>query len=222
MLTVFGRQVCETLQELVAPQSTALLLVDLQNDFVADGGVVHRRGEAEKAKTRAMVATTAAVLGSARRAGVTIVHVRYGRTRDHRYESSASLRWLLMKRGYVSDSVSAIEGTWGAEIVDALAPETSDFIIDKRRSSGFFGTDLENVLRKRNIRTVVIAGVSTHGCIEASARDAELRDFYVVVIEDCVGSYSDELHNAALTVMRSRYEVANSCSLIEMWSHSGT
>jgi ureidoacrylate peracid hydrolase len=222
MMRIAGRTVCETVEELVAPQSTALVLIDFQNDYVAEGGVVNLRGEGHKAKTRKIIENTARVLECARRAGVSIVYLRYSRTRDHRYESPASLRWLVAKRGYSSDSVSAVEGTWGAEIVSVLAPKARDHVIDKRRSSGFFGTDLENVLRLRNIQTVILAGVSTHGCIESTARDAELRDFYVVVIEDCVGAYSDELHNAALTVMRSRYELVTSDVLVKIWSGVGT
>lgn len=211
---------CETLEELVDPRSTALVLVDLQNDFVGQGGVVDRRGEGREAKLRGIVANSAAVLECARQSGVTVVYLRYSRTSDHRYESPASLRWMLMKRGYAGDSVSAVEDTWGADIVDMLAPKPADYVIDKRRSSGFFGTALDAVLRAQHVRTVVLAGVSTHGCVESTARDAELRDYYVVLLEDCTGAYSDELHAAALTVMRSRYEVVTSRMLLDVWSRT--
>jgi nicotinamidase-related amidase len=221
MKKIAARAVCETLGEIVAPRATALLLVDLQNDFVSDDGLVMRRGEGREAKLRGVVANTATVLNAARERGVTVAYVRYSRTLDHRYESAASLRWTLMKRGYAADAVSAVEGTWGAEIVANLTPKATEIVINKRRASGFFGTTLQNELRARSIGTLLLAGVSTHGCVESTARDAELRDYYVVVLEDCVGAYSDALHEAALTVMRSRYEVVNSRAVLDEWSHEG-
>lgn len=218
MKNIAGQAVCETLEELVDPAATALVLVDFQNDFVGSGGVVARRGEGGEAKLCGLVDHTAAVVAAARERAVTVVYVRYARTADHRFESAASLRWTTVKRGYTTGTVSAVEGTWGAEIVSALAPKAGDIIIDKRRASGFFGTSLEELLRARDIRTLVLAGVSTHGCVEATARDAELQDYYVVLLEDCTGAYSDELHDAALIVMRSRYEVVTSGAVIEAWS----
>lgn len=221
MRMIAGQAVCETVQELVDPRFAALVIVDLQNDFVGEGGVVERRGEGREAQLRGIVANTAAVVQSARHVGTTIVYLRYSRTADHKYESPASLRWMLMKRGYASDRVSAVEGTWGKEIVDALAPKAGDAVIDKRRSSGFFSTNLHDILRARKIRTIILAGVSTHGCVEATARDAELRDYYVVVLEDCVGSYNEDLHRAAIMVMASRYEVVSSRAVLGVWSGAG-
>ena len=123
---------------------------------------------------RRLVGNTARVLAAARQVDAAIVHVRYARTRDHRHESAATLRWTFVKRGYTGDQVSAVEGTWGAEIVEALAPRADEAVVSKRRASGFFGTDLDDLLRARSVRTIVLAGVSTHGCVEATARDAEL------------------------------------------------
>ena len=218
MKTIAGRAVCETLEELTDPHSTALLLVDLQNDFVADDGVVAGRGEGREVELRGVLANTLAVLQAARARGVVVAYLRYARTADHRHESPASLRWTVIKRGYEVGAVSAVEGTWGAEIAAPLAPAPGELVIDKRRASGFFGTALDEELRSRNVRTVILAGVSTHGCVEATARDAELRDYYVVVLEDCVGAYRNDLHASALTVMRSRYDVVPGRAVIETWS----
>jgi nicotinamidase-related amidase len=220
MKTIAGRAICETLEELVDPRSSALLLVDMQNDFVGPGGLVEARGEGREAALRGIVPRTAEVAGRGREAGVPLVYLRYARSADHRYESPASLRWMVMKRGYGADRVSAVQGTWGAEIVDALGPRPGDIVIDKRRPSGFFGTGLDQTLKSRGIRTVILAGVSTHGCVEATARDAELHDYHVVLLEDCVGAYSEALHRAAMTVMASRYEVASSGAVMEAWSRA--
>src|SRR5690348_16381052 len=114
---------------------------------------------------------------------------------------------MFVKRGYRESEQSTIEGSWGWQVIDDLAPAASDVLVDKRRPSGFHATPLDDILRQREIKTVIFTGVSTHGCVEATARDAELRDYYVVVLDDCVAAYSHELHQAALVVMRSRYDV---------------
>jgi nicotinamidase-related amidase len=125
---------------------------------------------------------------------------------------------MFVKRGYREDELSTIEGSWGWQVMEALAPLPHEIVIDKRRPSGFHSTDLDAVLRKRAITSLIFMGVSTHGCVEATARDAELRDYYVTVVEDCVGAYDDTLHQAALVVMRSRYEVIDSARLLHAWN----
>lgn len=217
MRLVAGKLVCETIEELVRPDKTALVVVDAQNDFLAHAGTDGRRDDFNEARSRGIVPRIAGAIDAARKRHIPVIYLRYSRRADHRYESPASLRWLLAKRGYSVDTRSTIEGTWGWEILDALRPRESDVIIDKRRASGFFGTSLDALLRTRGVESVVLAGVSTHGCVEATARDAEHRDYYVVVLEDCVGAYEQSLHEAALVIMRSRFEVIGSAQLLRSW-----
>jgi len=215
--TIFGRSVCETITELTHPRSTALIVVDMQNDYLAPGGVDCHRGEFAEALARGIVTNTARVVARARTLGVLVIFLRYARRADHRFEAPSTLRWIFVKRGYDPTVQSTVEGSWGWEILPELAPCVSDIVIDKRRPSGFFGTALDATLKARGIQTTIFAGVSTHGCVEASARDAELRDYYVVLLENCLGAYSEALHQAALTVMRSRYDVLDSHSLMKVW-----
>jgi ureidoacrylate peracid hydrolase len=92
-------------------------------------------------------------------------------------------------------------GTWGAELLDDLAVQVTDTIIDKRRFSGFFGTDLERLLGESGARSVVIAGVRTEHCVESTVRDAFFRDYRVLVPDDAVISYERDLHDGSLRVM---------------------
>lgn len=222
MRTIFGRGVCETIAELTQPRTAALIVVDMQNDFLAPGGADCSRGEFAEAQARGIVTNTARVAARARALGVPVVFLRYARRADHRFETPSTLRWMFVKRGYDPAVHSTIEGTWGWQILPELEPVASDIVIDKRRPSGFYGTELDAILKSRAIRTVIFAGVSTHGCVEASARDAELRDYYVVLLEDCLGAYSEVLHQAALTVMRSRYDVIDSQRLLSEWEVAAT
>lgn len=218
MRVIAGREVCETIEELTRPRTSALVLIDVQNDYLGAGGLDERRGEFGEAHERGIVRNMRRVLGEAREKGVTVVFLRYSRRADHAFETPSTLRWMFVKRGYREDELSTVEGSWGWQVIDALAPRPGELVIDKRRPSGFHGTSLDALLRERGVTSVILTGVSTHGCVEATARDAELREYYVVVPEDCVGAYDESLHRAALVVMRSRYDVIDSERLIEAWS----
>ena len=218
MRVIAGKGVCETIDELTQPRYSALVLVDVQNDYLGTGGLDERRGEFAEAHARRIVPNMKVVLDRARELGSLVVFLRYSRRADHSFESPSTLRWMFVKRGYGEHELSTIEGSWGWEVIDELAPLPTEVIVDKRRPSGFYETDLHHILQARGVTTVIFAGVSTHGCVEATARDAELRDYYVVVLEDCVGAYDDTLHQAALTVMRSRYDVLDSTQLLRAWS----
>lgn len=206
----------DTIEEILDPRYAALLLVDAQNDFLGAAGVVDQRGE-RATDTANLVRRIRAVVDRARARQALIAYIRYTRTADQVYESPATKRWMALKRGYTASSVSAVEGTWGWNIVDELAPIAGEIVVNKRRASGFYQTDLDLMLRTRGIRTVILVGASTHGCVEATARDAEWRDYYVAVLSDCVTAYDMNLHNASLTVMRSRYEVITSERLLGAW-----
>jgi len=94
-----------------------------------------------------------------------------------------------------------VEGTRGSEVVDELKPERGDIIVRKRRYSGFYGTDLEMVLRELGIEEVIVTGILTNICVLFTAADAFMRGFKVVVVRDCTASTSSELHEAALKIM---------------------
>ena len=93
-----------------------------------------------------------------------------------------------------------------------------DMVIQKHRHSAFIGTELEQILRDRGIRTVVFAGVQTHVCIESSLRDASARGYYVVVPGDCVGSFDRDLHDKTLRCVEMHFgDVVGSNDLLELW-----
>src|SRR4029078_8041309 len=94
--------------------------------------------------------------------------------------------WLRAKGAISNVSAFFVEGSWGAEFCDECAPLPGEPIVTKRRPSAFFHTNLDQLLRERGIRTVVLIGEQTPGCIEATYRDAAQHDYYNVLIEDCV------------------------------------
>lgn len=211
-----GRQVYDTLEEIVAPEHTALLVVDMQKDFCEPTGV-YGKGGADTARIGAAVPTISRVLADARSAGVKRVFMRHTHEADLSNLSPARLSFYAMLYGG-SDPYHAIRGTWGHEIVDALAPEPGEAVIDKGRSSSFIGTSLDMVLRSNRIETVVVTGMATHACVESTARDAGFFDYYVVVVRDGVADYREDLHQASLLTMGQRVILVNSGDLKRCWA----
>jgi nicotinamidase-related amidase len=110
-----------------------------------------------------------------------------------------------------------VEGTWGAEFVPELTPAPDDLVVSKFRSSAFHETNLDLVLRSNGIKTVLVCGCTTEGCVESTVRDAGFHDYLAVVISDCVGSDVPELHSASMFVMSSyRADVIDSADAARM------
>jgi nicotinamidase-related amidase len=110
-----------------------------------------------------------------------------------------------------------MEGTWGNEVLDELQPKSDEKQITKYYSSSFIGTPLDLILRNKGIKSAVVVGLVTQGCVETTVRDVEQYGYYPVVLSDCVCSSRQDLHEAALLVMSSRYDVVTSEELLRVW-----
>src|SRR5579883_146686 len=210
--------VLTTLEERVAPAHTALLVVDMQNDYCSPGGASDRNGR-DVSSAQAIIPPIARLVAAARTAGVRIVFLKYTVGPGEAGLSGPE----IMRRGRIFANVeSTIKGTWGHDIVDGIGylPD-SDLVIEKRRLSAFVGTELDHYL-KGWAKTVVVTGTVTQGCVETTVRDAACYDYYVAVPADCVATTTPELQAAGLASMRNflRYEEAITTSqrLIDIWS----
>jgi nicotinamidase-related amidase len=210
--------VLETLEDRAAPQHTALLVVDMQNDYCSPGGASERNGR-DIASVQAIIPPLATLISVARAAGVRIVFLKYTVGPGEAGLSGPE----ILRRGRIFANVeSTIKGTWGHDIVDQLpyVAET-DLVIEKRRLSAFVGTELDHYL-KSWAKTVVVTGTVTQGCVETTVRDAACYDYYVAVPADCVATTSPALQEAGLLSMANflRYEEAITTSerLIGIWS----
>lgn len=209
-------QVLGTLAEKVRPAHTALLLVDMCNDFLDPRGKTAVRGGRSLEHGRRVIPTMRRLLDTARAAGPLVVHVQHTTLPDHASDSGP---WLdARSRATFSVTDLCVQGSWGQRIIDELAPRDGDVVVQKYRYSGFAGTNLDLVLRSAGVRTVVCAGVSTNVCVEATAREAFSADYYVVLPEDACGSWSVPLHEAALETARHRYAtVCTTAEIVELW-----
>jgi ureidoacrylate peracid hydrolase len=225
MITVEGKQVYTTLEELTDPGHTALVVVDMQHDFCAPGGAFDQLG-IDLSMYPPMIPRLARLIAGARAANVPVIYIQMTVLPGRRSESPAqirfNLRMHLASHGTAAPLLYTIEGTPGQAIIAELVPEADDLIVRKYRSSGFWGTNLDMLLRSNGIETVVMTGCTTEGCVESTARDALFNDYYVVVPEDCVASDDPRQHEASLLLMRHRFDVVSSDAILGVWGQDAT
>lgn len=207
------------LREKVNPRHTALVIIDMQNDFIADEGLIAREGR-DVSQAKEMAKHLPELIKTARAAGVFVVFVRNVYTSDHNfYLSDVWLEQAARKRagGYTRIPVCEA-GSWGGDFYGEVRPQPHDPIVTKHRYSAFYNTDLETILRANGIRTVVLTGVVTNVCVETSAREAFVRDYYVVVVRDGTAAYVQADHDMTLNnIDRFFGETASIEDLTAVW-----
>jgi len=213
MIEIYGKQVCETLDEVLAPQRCAVIVVDMQNDFISPKGKVAEAG-GNIEPMLALVPKCVAFIDACRELGIPLVHVRVADLPGGLSDSPASLR---AKRTIANVANFAEEGTWGAEFVEGCEPHAGETVVTKHRSSAFVGTNLDLILRASGIETVVVIGEQTPGCIEATYRDAAYFDYYNVLIEDCIAARDQALHDASILIQKARHDVCTADVAIGIW-----
>lgn len=220
MIEIEGKQVFTELAELVDPRHAALVLVDMQRDFLDPDGALGRLG-VDLRMYPAMRPRLARLLHAAREAGVLVVHVQMTTLPGRASDSPAQLRFNLRMHAAVRAGGPALRyaqlGTPGREFVEEFQPLPDEFVVPKWRSSAFFGTNLDLLLRSNGIQSVLVTGCTTEGCVESTARDALFSDYYVVVVEDCVASDDPRQHEASLLLMRHRFDLADSSEITKLW-----
>ena len=215
MKEICGKQVYDSLGEIVNPKHTALVVVDVQNDFCSPDGHFAERG-LDMSMFEEMMPNVLKLVEEARKAGVMVVFIQNTTLGQGRGDSPAWLRFKSKVSGVVPEYT--MEGTWGQEFCTGLEPRAGEPIVKKHRSSAFVTTDLDLVLRSNGIESIIITGTVTHGCVLATARHGAYHDYYVVVAKDCVAGTSRELHEAAMKIMENRLDVVSSQEILKEWS----
>ena len=176
------------------PKSTAVVLIEFQNDFTSDGGTLHQAVKPVMDKTD-MLAHAVETVKQARAMGAAIVHAPISFT-DHYHELSPSPYGIV--KGVV-DSRSFRQGSWGAEIVDVLKPAPGDIVIEgKRGLDGFASTNLDFILRSRGISTIALGGFLTNCCVESTMRTGYEKGYNVITLKDCTATLSEEEQSHAV------------------------
>ena len=178
----------------IDPKTAAVVLIEYQNDFTTEGGVLHEAVSAVMQKTD-MLAHTREVVDAARGAGVIIMHAPitfaegYGELTNHPYG---------ILKGVV-DGQAFVKGSWGAEITDQLTPAAGDIVVEgKRGLDTFASTNLDFILRSKGITTIALGGFLTNCCVESTMRSGYENGYRVITLSDCVAATSVEEHENAL------------------------
>src|SRR6266480_2397772 len=213
----------------IDPTETAVVVVDMQNDFVAEGGMFARAGVPVSA-AQAVVEPTARVLAAARGAGMKIAYLKMA------FESDLSnlggpdapnrVRHLAFGVGQQVETPDGgtgrflIKDTWNTDILSELTPEADDIVVWKHRYSGFFETTLDVTLKELGIKQLIFTGVTCSVCVESTLRDAFYRDYQCLLLADCTaepvgGEFDRSNHDASLLVVEKMFGwVSDSASLL--------
>jgi biuret amidohydrolase len=187
-------------------EKTALVIIDMQRDFLEPGGFGAALGN-DVTRLQAAVAPCRAVLSAARKAGLLVIHTREG----HRPDLSDAPP-LKVERGDPALRIGApgpmgrilVRGEPGHDIIPELYPVAGEPVIDKPGKGAFYQTDLELMLRNRGIETLLVCGVTTEVCVNTTVREANDRGFRCIVLSDCCASYFPEFHQAGLAMIKAQ------------------
>src|SRR6266513_462006 len=179
----------------IDPARSAVIVVDMENDFAAKGGMFDRAGVDVSGAQKA-IGPTAKVLAAARQAGLKIVYLKMGYRPDlsdlgatDSVNRTRHLKFGVGQKIQTPDGRESrllIRDTWDTDIVPELKPQASDIVMYKTRFSGFYQTDLDATLKKFGIKYLIVTGVTTSICVESTVRDAMYRDYLCVMLSDCM------------------------------------
>jgi nicotinamidase-related amidase len=190
----------------IDPQRTALILIDMQRDFLEPGGFGETLGN-DVSLLQAAVAPCKALLEGARHHGLLIIHTREG----HRPDLSDAPR-AKVERGAPSARIGApgpmgrilVRGEPGHDLIPELYPRAGETVIDKPGKGAFFATDLHAILINRGIENLIVCGVTTEVCVHTTVREANDRGYRCIVPSDCCASYFPEFHEIGLRMIKAQ------------------
>jgi len=208
MLEFEGRQIPNALKEIVDPPRTVLLVWDMQNDQA--GGSFNKD---------ALIRNAPPLIEAAAKAQIKTV---YTRQTPFPWKNEAPV-WI--RRGMRDQQVDQpsklkprrLHGSFGWNIMAPFEPRPQDIVIDKRRPTMFIGNEFETIMSNLGLSTIVMIGCTTDGGVEATVREGFNRSYFMVIPRDCVGTYTEAGHNAALKRMERFAELVESKELIEIW-----
>jgi biuret amidohydrolase len=185
---------------------TALIIIDMQRDFLEPGGFGETLGN-DVSRLQAAVGPCKAVLDAARQAGMLVIHTREGHRPDLTDAPPAKV-----ERGAPSKRIGdegpmgriLVRGEPGHDIVDALYPQAGEPVIDKPGKGAFYETDLSSMLKNRGIENLLVCGVTTEVCVNTTVREANDRGYRCIVVGDACASYFPEFHDMGLKMIKAQ------------------
>jgi len=186
---------------------TAMLIQDLQNDVIIDGGAFAESGSPQHAKDQNVVENVKSLADAMRKAGGHVIHVWYIVE-----EGAPGLKLNAPLFNGVKDTNALVRGTWGAAPADGLEPQAGDHVVEKMRMSGWQGTRLETLLAGLGVDTIVVTGAWTNMSIEHTSRTGADKGFFMVVPEDGCSTMNADWHNASINFALQNVSTVTNCA----------
>jgi nicotinamidase-related amidase len=216
---VNGVEVLTTIEELVSPVHSAVIVIDMQNEIVSTEGGYARKDKSAKADPKnhqiapryaEQVRKLKVFLDAARQTGLVVAYAEYiHQDQNGRMVVNGPEVWTHRNSSWVS---KAVEGRWESKTVDELAPREGETVIHKSRADAFHNTYLEDLLKDKSIKTVLLTGTATSGCVFATAMGAIPRGYYPIIVKDCVDQ--DE---RTFDLMQGRFPLYRSDEIMAVW-----
>jgi gluconolactonase len=191
----------------IDPSTTALIIQDLQNDVIIEGGAFAESGSPEHAKQQNVVENVKNLAAAVRAAGIPVLHVHYIVE-----DGAPGLKLNAPLFQGVKDTGALVRDTWGAAPAEGLEPQDGDFIVQKMRMSAWQGTRLENLLRGFGTETIVITGAWTNMSIEHTARTGADKGYTIFVPEDGCSTMNADWHNASINFALQNVSTVTTCA----------
>jgi gluconolactonase len=193
------------------PKRTALLIQDMQNDVIIEGGAFAESGSPQHAKEQNVVENAAKLADACRGKGVPVIHVHYIVE-----EGAPGLKLNAPLFQGLKEAGAMVRGSWGAAPADGLEPRQGDYVVEKMRMSAWEGTKLEQILLGLGIDTVIVTGAWTNMSIEHTSRTGADKGYNMVVPEDCCSTMNADWHNASINyALQNVSTVTSSGDVIE-------
>ena len=189
------------------PGHCALVIQDMQNDVIIEGGAFAESGSPEHAKEQNVVENVKALAATCRGAGVPVIHVHYIVE-----EGAPGLKLNAPLFQGVKDSGAIVRGSWGAAPVEGLEPQEGDHVVEKIRMSGWQDTNLESLLEELGRNTVIVTGAWTNMSVEHTARTGADKGYYMVVPEDGCSTMNADWHNASINYALQNVATVTNCA----------
>jgi ureidoacrylate peracid hydrolase len=195
----------------VVPSKTALIVVDVQNDYCHPDGACARRGS-DVSGVSEMVPRLHDLIAMARKSGVTIIYIQTYHT-----DATDSDSWAVRYGGRPGEVCRP--NTWGAEFYE-VAPQPGDIIVNKHRYSAFINTRLDSVLRTVKAETLIMTGVATNVCVESTARHGYMLDYNIVLVDDACATFEAKAHQMTLENIDGYFgSVVKVNQLLDVWEN---
>jgi biuret amidohydrolase len=188
------------------PKTCALVIIDMQRDFVEPGGFGEALGN-DVSLLRRAIAPTQGVLTAARKAGLAVIHTREGHRPDLYDLAPAKKARGRLKAGIGDPGPMGrilVRGEYGHDIIDELKPIAGEPVIDKSGKGAFYATDFDALLKSRRIQQLIVCGVTTEVCVNTTVREANDRGYDCLVLEDCVASYFPEFQRVGIAMIKAQ------------------